>query len=71
MSRTSLLERSVAPDHHDDWNVLNFALGQVGEVSQVEIRGYGKDRYGFVNAEHFVAAGPDPTPLPSQDDWDF
>lgn len=71
MSQTSLLERSVAPDY-DDWNVLDLAaVGQVGDASQVEIRGYGKDRYGFVGAEHFVAAGPDPTPLPSQDGWDF
>lgn len=70
MSQTSLLERSVASDR-DDWNVLDLAVGQIDESPQVTILGYGKDRYGYVSPEHIVAAGPDPTPVPSQDDWDF
>ncbi len=70
MSQTSPLERSVAPDR-DDWIVLGGAVEQVSDISTVAMLGYGKDRYGVVSAEHFVAAGPDPTPVPSQDGWDF
>jgi hypothetical protein len=51
--------------------VLDLAVGQIDESPQVTILGYGKDRYGYVSPEHIVAAGPDPTPVPSQDDWDF
>lgn len=68
MSQMPVLERPVSPDRND-WIELDSLVESTSDVLSVHLRGHGKDHHGVIG--QVVAAGPDPTPVPSLDGWDF
>jgi hypothetical protein len=41
------------------------------DVDRVQLRGHGRDHHGVLPSGSLVDAGPDPSPVPLEEGWDF
>lgn len=69
MSKPPHQDQPLEPNP-DDWIEL-FPTATARAGSGAELRGHGKDHHGVIPRGGLVPAGPDPTPVPNQDGWDF